>query len=190
MQKSELTQALFNNPSLRMLPDMIFFNLANGVTVPTDQMGLLKTKDEIREVVRVLTAYIDLFPDNQTAQLRKEFFMKHHPERFGLPRKRIVKKSRDRSGFVYLIYRHHDNAYKIGRSKTPNARLKVIQNASGTKVTLDHTFYSDDAIESEYDLHRMYQSKAMGGEWFKLNKSDVEYIKSISAYKNGEFTNE
>lgn len=185
MQSSELIEKLFNAPFLRTLPDTIFFDLVNGVIAPTDQMGLLYTKEEIKEVLRVLTVYINDFPDNQVKACREEFFMKYFPERYGLQRQRVKYERKPKSGYIYLLSQN-DGTYKIGRSQNVKNRLKSIKYNTPSAI-LEYRFPADDMTEAEREIHQNFQAKALGSEWFDLSHEDVLNIKAIAKYENGEF---
>lgn len=169
---------------------MIFFHDFEGYDgkVPTDQMGLLYNKDKIRDIVETLTAYLETFPDDLLLAEHEAFSKKYFPEDHGLPRKPApVKTRKSVEGFVYLM--KSLEGYKIGVAKDPLSRLNSIRT-SAPSIELIHTFEADDYRMAEDLLHKEFQSKHIAGEWFDLSDSEVEDIKFIAGFKNGEFTKE
>lgn len=93
-------------------------------------------------------------------------------------RKNKKQKTKKFSGYVYLILAEN-GLYKIGRAKSVSTRLKPFEVSFPMSWKLVYSFYSDDYIVSESDLHKRFESKRKVGEWFELDEKDVEYIKSI-----------
>jgi hypothetical protein len=88
-------------------------------------------------------------------------------------------------GFVYLM--ESDNGlYKIGATKDLKNRLKSL-NSSSAKITCIHTIKSDDMLMAESRLHRNYKNERRYGEWFELTLDQVNFIKRITAYHDGNF---
>ena len=74
-------------------------------------------------------------------------------------------------------YLMHDTAncfYKIGKSIKPKYREKTLQSEKPT-VELIHIIDKD----IERKLHNKFKDKRIRGEWFNLNRDDVNYIKSL-----------
>ncbi len=88
---------------------------------------------------------------------------------------------------VYLM--QGKEGYKIGISGDPPARLKHIKSYAPS-IQLIHTFEADDPLVGETLLHKEFQTKHIGGEWFDLSDSEVEDIKFIAGFKNGKFIKE
>lgn len=82
---------------------------------------------------------------------------------------------RNRKRNVYKTYLAHDGKfYKIGKAVDPQKRISSLKN-SNPSIKLIHII--DENIE--HKLHVLYKNKKQTGEWFKLNKEDVQYIKSL-----------
>lgn len=91
-----------------------------------------------------------------------------------------------KQGHVYLAYSdtgHH----KIGISKEPEGRIKVFDTQMPVSVSIVHSFPADNARKAEEKLHTRFSDKHHNGEWFLLDDSDVNYIRSIRVYENGKF---
>ena len=88
------------------------------------------------------------------------------------------RKQYSRSGWVYLVKAEELNQYKIGRSRTPDIRLKELQKQSPIKLTLIHLIECQDAAVAETYLHKRFAKCRVGGEWFALSNKDVVWITS------------
>lgn len=63
---------------------------------------------------------------------------------------------------------------KIGVSKNPTTRLKAIANGSGCQIVNFWTSdLMDDAYIIEHQLHSIFKSKRMKGEFFKVDFNEV-----------------
>jgi hypothetical protein len=85
------------------------------------------------------------------------------------------RKRKDKTN-IYLMEDGHTGFIKIGRSKNPSTRERTLQ----AQVPLLRMMWTCSGINSdEKILHDMFAKKRLRGEWFDLNESDVEYIKSL-----------
>lgn len=82
-------------------------------------------------------------------------------------------------GYVYLI-QSPSGAYKIGRSKNPENRLKTFGVKLPFEVEYIAIIRTSDMYALESDLHIRYSDKRVNGEWFALAPADVDYIKSLA----------
>lgn len=76
------------------------------------------------------------------------------------------------SGYVYIL--KAGDYYKIGRSKTPDERIKTLQIQLPFPVSIVGIIPCTDEILAEKMLHRRYADKRVNGEWFKLRESEAE----------------
>lgn len=79
---------------------------------------------------------------------------------------------------IYLFYDEHTGLYKIGRSIDPNYREKTLLPQAPKVRKIFISPIADKKIEKE--LHRKFKSKRIRGEWFELDESDINYIKSYN----------
>jgi len=80
-------------------------------------------------------------------------------------------------GFVYLIKHGSRNEYKIGKTINPLRREGEIRIQLPEKIKPVHYIETDDPTGIELYWHRRFQTKRKEGEWFELNKSDVNSFK-------------
>ncbi len=87
------------------------------------------------------------------------------------------KKTTDESPIIktYIIYDTANNAYKIGRSIDPVHRLKSLRCGNPSII-----LFAECNSDVENELHKYFSDHNIGGEWFSLSKSDLNYI--ISEY--------
>ena len=84
------------------------------------------------------------------------------------------------SCYVYLMKDVSNGYYKIGMSNKPEYRERTLQSEKPTLILISAKEYPSriiaEAIESS--LHKAFGEKRLRGEWFELDKDDVEDIKS------------
>ena len=79
--------------------------------------------------------------------------------------------------YIYLMHHGVSNVWKIGRSNKPKARETTLQHQD-PMITLNWQVEAVSTFETW--LHHRFKSKRIRGEWFKLSKSDVSWIKGES----------
>ena len=94
-------------------------------------------------------------------------------------------------GYVYLISNPNTSNSetvncKIGLSKNPQQRISQIRRKV-KDVRLVHDFPADNMAVAEFLLHDRYAAQRTNGEWFAFDQADIDYIKSIERYEDGEF---
>ena len=79
------------------------------------------------------------------------------------------------SGYIYLL--KSKGFYKIGRTLQPEKRIEIYQteNPFGIKVIFQKEVA--DYVAKETELLSKFKDKNHRGEWFKLNKEDILWIK-------------
>ena len=89
--------------------------------------------------------------------------------------------------YVYImqvIAPQGDIAYKIGISENPEKRRGGLQSNCPWKVVLHRTFRLRNfrvAADIEAELHDLFPEQHIRGEWFMLEKGDVERIEDYFA---------
>lgn len=78
-------------------------------------------------------------------------------------------------GKVYLVGVPEEDRYKIGwtRGKIED-RIAPLQTGNPKKIEVIHLFETDHHVKVEGWMHRVYGTKRMEGEWFELDKEDVD----------------
>ncbi len=82
------------------------------------------------------------------------------------------------NGYVYFFNLVGSKLYKIGMSKNPGFRLydAIVPHQ---QFEIVHEIPTNWMPWLESYFHHLYESKHSDGEWFELDDSDIEYIKSI-----------
>jgi len=75
---------------------------------------------------------------------------------------------------VYLLFTSY--GIKIGKSKTPITRAKVIGTKLPFKVNKIKSYPVEDMTKTELFLHGEYRNYRLNGEWFNLSLKQVEEI--------------
>lgn len=83
-------------------------------------------------------------------------------------------------GYVYLV-QSPTGSYKIGRTKDPDNRMKTFSVKLPFEVDYVCVIETGDMYALERNLHQQYATKRVNGEWFMLDTTDVNFIKSLVA---------
>jgi hypothetical protein len=98
------------------------------------------------------------------------------------------KEPEQRPGYIYLAHDTATNAYKIGYSQDPVKRVKGLNvSTPNLSIELIHHFPADEMAHAEAKLHKAFSEQRIGGEWFTLDQNQIDWIKSTTEYRNGEF---
>lgn len=92
----------------------------------------------------------------------------------------------NKEGYVYIA-RCDTGHIKIGRSKSPNKRIKHFDTIMPVSVSLMSWFYADNYLAAESLLHRQLDTYREKGEWFKLPPEMIKELLSIFCYIDGDF---
>ena len=76
-------------------------------------------------------------------------------------------------GYIYLI--KHKNEYKIGYTKDIHNRMGEYTKLPYPVIVIT-VIEADNARKLKAILHNKFSEKRLRGEWFDLNKKDVEII--------------
>lgn len=145
-----------------------------------DQRGEILSHDEFKELVSKLEVFYRTYSPQDIADTNNYNQTRVTSQgRDGSDRKESVSKH------VYLIRKINGDC-KIGVTSNLKTRLSQIRTVE-PKVILLHSFYADDAYKCEKFLHDFFWDQNVGGEWFDLASDDIESMKSITEYKDGEF---
>lgn len=76
--------------------------------------------------------------------------------------------------YVYII--QCAQYYKIGIAENVKDRFSAIKSATPFEMKIINSFESDYPEKDEQKLHEKFKKKHKQGEWFELNKEDIEFI--------------
>lgn len=84
-------------------------------------------------------------------------------------------------GYVYIF--QCNEFYKIGVTNDVIERIGTIRTANPYEINLIFSAYIKSPYQLEGSLHTCFEPKRAKGEWFKLNKDDLDIaIKLISSH--------
>ena len=86
--------------------------------------------------------------------------------------KKDEKKDLIRTGYIYIL--KSDYGYKIGLSAKIRDRLQLFSVKLPFKFEILGYYKVKDMYYAESHLHKKYQKFRIRGEWFKLQKKDIE----------------
>jgi len=85
-----------------------------------------------------------------------------------------IKSFKTTGGFIYIL--ECGMGFKIGKTKNIKARNKIFEVKMPFKYWIIITAKTFDYHKVERDLHKMYESKRINGEWFALTYDDIDNI--------------
>lgn len=84
------------------------------------------------------------------------------------------------SGYVYLIGNSIFNWYKIGKSVTPEIRVKDLGILLPFKIKVYSIWKAENHHLMESTMHEMYSKNKINGEWFEFSGEEIgKLINSI-----------
>lgn len=88
--------------------------------------------------------------------------------------------------YLYLMIENSTGYYKIGVSKTPQNRERTLQSQKpDIFMIFNKEFEKKVAYKYERRLHNFFKSKRIRGEWFELDKADLNnFFLKINSWIN------
>lgn len=113
----------------------------------------------------------------------------------------ITIKNQDFGSYIYIMFNNNTKLYKIGMTRNPLQRMQTINTMFKTQfgienyITVIGLIYIpfDNAYDIEKKFHKMFQKFRANGEWFSLNKEQINelfqnrFIHKISSDEDGNF---
>lgn len=78
---------------------------------------------------------------------------------------------------IYLVCSeiNGQKLHKIGYTRRPiEKRIREFKTGNASDIYLVDSFQSEWGTKIESQLHRIYKSKKIGGEWFDLDSDEIE----------------
>jgi hypothetical protein len=83
-------------------------------------------------------------------------------------------------GYVYFIGSPLFGWYKIGKSKTPEVRVKDLGILLPFKIHIIGVWFTNNRHDAEKALHEIHKEKRINGEWFEFTKQEAwEFYESL-----------
>src|SRR5271157_324419 len=80
------------------------------------------------------------------------------------------------SGYVYLLGNSRFHWYKIGKSKTPEVRVKDLGILLPFKIKIFGIWKAENHSLMETALHEQHASARINGEWFTFSDTKIQEI--------------
>lgn len=90
----------------------------------------------------------------------------------------------EKAGFVYLL-KSSNGYHKIGKAKKVNDRISSWKRFFPVRIDLVCYIACHDRAKVENFLHKHFWKKRVEGEWYKLDKDDVSWMKGLKDYELG-----
>jgi hypothetical protein len=158
--------------------------LSGGIK-PINFVGCVMPYEQARTIIDGLERFYDAVSDDAIRTYNDKTLDDLYESSYHDQHYRAVSKEEDGAtrrrepmpGFVYIL--GAGDYYKIGKAKVVTDRIKQIIPKLPFEVEIVYTIKSDDPYELEKFLHEQFADKRANGEWFKLCREDIEYIKSL-----------
>jgi hypothetical protein len=127
-------------------------------------LGLIRVKYRKFDTKDWYALHLGTFPDEYVAPTGTE-----------LPEKPVPSKH-NKLGYVYVI--RSQGRYKIGRSKRQGNRIAHHQTSSPFPIDVVAEVMVSDDVVVERELHDMFDSGRVNGEWFELGPNELGRLES------------
>lgn len=87
-------------------------------------------------------------------------------------------------GYVYFVQEYMNGTFKIGKTKHIEKRMNLFNIKLPFENKLIYLIKTGNHHQTEVAFHKHFSSKRLEGEWFSLNRDDMNWIKS------GKYTDE
>lgn len=80
-------------------------------------------------------------------------------------------------GYVYFVQEYMTGSFKIGKTKHIDRRMNVFNVKLPFENKLIFLIKTADHHQTEIAFHRHFSDKRLEGEWFKLTREDLAWVK-------------
>lgn len=143
------------------------------------ELWMEKHLDELKGYSYLLDALLDIYLMTHDPKIEQYIFLGAITILQAELRRRANLPAPRNPGYVYLL-QSPTSAYKIGRTRDPNNRMRTFGVQLPFEVDFICVIKTGDMYELERRLHERYADKRIRGEWFALDSEDVEYIKGLA----------
>ena len=84
----------------------------------------------------------------------------------------------DAPGYVYFVQEYMNGTFKIGKTKHIEKRMNLFNIKLPFENKLIYLIKTGNHHQTEVAFHKHFSSKRLEGEWFSLNRDDMNWIKS------------
>lgn len=80
-------------------------------------------------------------------------------------------------GYVYFVQEHMNGTFKIGKTKHIEKRMNLFNVKLPFENKLIFLIKTGNHHQTEVAFHKHFSNKRVEGEWFTLNREDINWIK-------------
>lgn len=80
-------------------------------------------------------------------------------------------------GYVYFVQEHMNGTFKIGKTKHIDKRMNLFNVKLPFENKLIFLIKTGNHHQTEVAFHKHFSNKRVEGEWFTLNREDINWIK-------------
>jgi hypothetical protein len=84
------------------------------------------------------------------------------------------------AGYVYLL-ESSNGCYKIGKTRKIEKRLYQLLREYPLEIKVLHYIPCRDHTKAENYLHKFFEDYRLQGDWFRLDKEQIDWLKNLSS---------
>jgi len=153
----------------------------DGSVVPTDSLGFILTRKEYKSVRYAMDAFYASWSDNEIELHNTELKSGYSRQLEAMEQKDAPSQRRPVPGYIYVI--KSGNYCKIGRTKDMKQRMKTFEKSIPGGFHLVCDWYSDDTMQEEAEMHSIFATLRVNGEWFNLQDNNIRWLQDLAASK-------
>lgn len=165
---------LSDDPEMVLELSLIYRTL-RGYTIPVNDSGRLMSSGELKDLKKDLTSLLCRVNANLKLYHYHGDFSIGWNNTLEFTKRQNIKKITDQEtivspkpGFVYLMFNSSTGMHKIGYSKNPVYRERILQSE---KPTIETIHFFQGRFKDETALHIKYAEYRVRGEWFQFNEN-------------------
>lgn len=170
MKKPTLTEQDFGEKI--SIESVIFFSIKNGKQFLFTSGEYLVSRLEAMEMMKACQSYLQHITTGEISDFNRNLRMIRQTKQSCVLQQPKI--SKGGSCFIYVMLNIRNGYYKIGRTKNVKYREKTLQG-DDPQIEIILSFPGLRSVEKA--LHKNFEDKRIRGEWFALDKLDIEYIK-------------
>lgn len=161
---------------LQLLFESVIDENGKEIIIFCPNWDILPNHKEIDTIIGRLDRLKNEMTDDEINNHNSEIFEREKREMYGYSCNETKKEKKKENGYIYLL--KSLDIYKIGRAKSLDGRIKAYKTENPHGIEILHQKLVEDYVGTETKLLLRFKNKQVRGEWFKLSREDVEWIKN------------
>ena len=180
----EFIDELKNRPGFQIGTSYQFsYDNFNGkdLLLPKDNNARMLRHNEVKAIIAGLINFLETTSDEKISEYNKPIIKQRELElkQNNGKSNNTNNRRKAKSGIVYLLKIKNKSQYKIGVTTKLQKRVDDLSTQMPFELQVEHKIKSDNIYSLEEKLHQKFKNKQIKGEWFELDKKEVNYIKSL-----------